>query len=409
MWGVVRDTGDLRRRHPRLALTSRFVQSVKSNGHVQKFADGNGLYLVVGAEGGKRWVLRVVAKGKRCDIGLGSAALVSLADARDAAMKFRKVARAGGDPLAERRAARRSIPTFKEAAEALHATLAPGFRNTKHRAQWLSSLGYVFDAIGTKRVDAVTSADVLEVLNSLWLARPETSRRVLQRTAAIFNWAIAKGFVGGNNPTTGVKKVLPKHREAVRHHRALAYRDVPAFVKALDADTGLPQAKLAFEFAILTVGRTSQVLHTTWDEIDFVGKTWNVPAGRMKFAREHRVPLAERCIVILDAAKAIAGDSRYVFPGRWRTKPLCNATFDNMAERMGRKDAMTPHGMRSSFRDWAEETTHYSRAVIESSMARALGTKVEVAYLRSDLIEKRRQLMAEWADFVRNGAAGPRA
>jgi integrase len=407
MWDVMRDAKSLPRRHPRLALTSRFVKSIKANGRVQRIADGNGLYLLVGADGGKRWVLRVVAKGKRCDIGLGSALLVPLADARDAATRFRRVARDGGDPLAERRAARRPIPTFREAAEAVHSSLAPGFKNAKHSAQWLSSLGYVFDAIGTKRVDAVTSADILEVLNPHWLVLPETSRRVLQRTTVIFNWAIAKGFVAGNNPTTGVKKVLPKHRETVTHHRALPYSEVPAFVKALEADTGLPQAKLAFEFAILTVGRTTQVLNTAWDEIDFAAKTWKVPAGRMKIAREHRVPLAQRCITILQAAKSLSGDSRYVFPGRRRTDPLCNATFENIAERMGRADVMTPHGMRSSFRDWAEEATHFSRAVIESSMAHTLGTKVEVAYLRSDLMEKRRQLMAEWADFVVSGAAGP--
>src|SRR5204862_329360 len=149
--------------------------------------------------------------------------------------------------------ARRQIPTFKAAAEALHATLAPSFKNRKHRAQWLSSLGYVFDAVGSKRVDAITSGDILEAISPAWLVRPETSRRVLQRTTAIFNWAIAKGFVAGNNPTTGLKKVLPKHREGVRHHRALPYAAVPAFVKALNGDTGLPQAKLAFEFAILTV------------------------------------------------------------------------------------------------------------------------------------------------------------
>ncbi len=405
----MRDAGSPAQRHPRLALTSRFVRSVKPTGRAQRFADGGGLYLVVGPEGGKHWVLRTVARGRRVDIGLGAVSLVTLADAREAAMRFRRVARAGGDPLAERRAAHRRIPTFKEAAVALHATLAPGFRNAKHSAQWLSSLGYVFDAIGTKRVDAVASADILELLNPHWLARPETSRRVLQRTAAIFNWAIAKGFVSANNPTTGVKKVLPKHRDAVKHHRALPYRDLPAFVKALDADTGLPQARLAFEFAILTVGRTSQVLNTTWNEIDVAAKTWNVPAGRMKIAREHRVPLSGRCIAILEAAKRIGDGSRYVFPGRRRTEPLCNATFDNMAERMGRKDVLTPHGMRSSFRDWCEETTHFSRAVIEASMAHTLGTKVEVAYLRSDLIDKRRELMAAWADFVSPGAAGPAA
>ena len=347
--------------------------------------------------------------GKRSDFGLGSAELVSLADARDAALRLRRVARTGGDPLAERRAARRSIPTFKAAAEALHATLAPSFRNRKHSAQWLSSLGYMFDAVGTRRVDAVTSDDILEALSPHWLVRQETSRRVLQRTTAILNWAIAKGFVVRNNPTTGVKKVLPKHRKAVTHHRALPFRDLPSFVKALDTDTGLPHAKLGFLFKILTVGRTSQVLKTTWDEIDFTAKIWLVPGDRMKGGQEHRVPLADRCIAVLDAAKALGDGSRFLFPGRRPTAPLCCAAFGNVADRLGCKALLTPHGMRSTFRDWAEENTGFSNAVIESSMAHAVKNKTEAAYLRSDLIDKRRELMAAWADFVAPGAAGPTA
>ena len=217
--------------HPHKALSARTVQTVKATGKVQRLADGGGLYLFVAPGGSKSWVLRTLVKGKRCDLGLGSVTLVTLAEARDHALRLRKIARAGGDPIAERRQERRAVPTFEVAARQVHAAHAVGFRNEKHRKQWLSSLADVLAAFGAKRVDAITSADVLTALGPNWLVRPETSRRVLQRVRMIFDWCKAQGYCTGDNPTQGVTKVLPKHRGGATASRG----------PALSGGTGIPR------------------------------------------------------------------------------------------------------------------------------------------------------------------------
>jgi hypothetical protein len=258
----MRDEGTPRkRRHPQKALTARAVQALTSTGRGRRIADGNGLYLLIRPSGSKNWVLRTIVKGKRCDIGLGSAAVVPLAEAREDAHRLRKIARAGGDPLAERRQERRPVPTFAEAATAVHTAHAATFRNEKHRKQWLSSLTGVF-----------TSADVLAALTHQWLGRPETSRRVLQRIRVVFEWCKAKGYCSGDNPTEGLTKVLPKHRAAKAHHAALPYPQVPAFVHALREAGASESVSLAFEFTILCAARTSETLRATWAEIDLDAK-----------------------------------------------------------------------------------------------------------------------------------------
>ena len=226
MWEFMREAK--RRRHPQKALTARAVQTARAGDRPRRIADGGGLYLLVAPGGSKSWVLRTVIKGKRCDIGLGSAALVSLAEAREQALRLRKIARAGGDPLAERRQERRPVPSFEVAARQVHASHAAGFRNEKHRKQWVSSLAPMFIAFGAKRVDAITSADILSALSPQWLDRPETSRRVFQRLRVIFDWCKANGYCSGDNPTQGITKVLPRHRTAKAHHAALPYPEVPA-------------------------------------------------------------------------------------------------------------------------------------------------------------------------------------
>jgi Arm DNA-binding domain len=209
----MRELESARRRHPHKALTTRGVQALHTPG---RYADGGGLYLLVGPGGSKSWVLRTVVMGTRRDIGLGGVTLVSLADAREDARRLRRTARNQGDPLAERR--RRTVPTFEDAAKKVHAAHAASFKNEKHRKQWLSSLGDVFKAFGAKRVDAVTSADLLAALSSNWVKRPETSSRVLQRVRVIFEWCKAQGYCSGDNPTQGLTKVLPKHRASQTHH-----------------------------------------------------------------------------------------------------------------------------------------------------------------------------------------------
>lgn len=383
-------------RHPHKALTPKKLAALTEPGRV---ADGGGLYLLIARGGSKSWMLRTVVKGKRCDIGLGSLSLVSLAEARDAAHDLRKIARAGGDPLEARRQDRRTVPTFKEAATKVHEAHAAGFRNAKHGKQWLASLAGVFSAFGAKRVDAIGSADVLAALTPMWLAKPETSRRVLQRIRVIFEWSKAQGHRTGDNPTDGLTKVLPKHREAREHHAALPYQELPAFMRALHASDAGEVVKLAFEFTILCGSRTSEVLNATWAEIDTKGKTWTIPGDRMKAGIEHRVPLTDRCLKILEHAKAHSNGGAFVFPGRRSSKPLSNMVF-LMALRRMKRDDLTAHGFRSTFRDWAAERTNFPSAVCEAALAHVVKNKSEAAYNRTDLFDRRRELMASWSKFT---------
>ena len=322
-------TGAIPRHHPHKALSARLVQTTRATGRTRRIADGGGLYLLVTKAGTKSWMLRTVVRGKRCDIGLGGVSLVSLAEAREEAAQLRKIARAGGDPLGERRRQRRQVPTFEEAATQVHASHGASFKNQKHRRQWLSSLGAVFSVFGKKPVDTVSSADVLAALSPRWLVRPETSRRVLQRIGVIFEWCRAQGFRENGNPTEGVTKALPKHRRIQTHHPALPYPQIASFLETLGTSDAREVVKLAFEFTILCAARTSETLGATWDEVDLDGRTWTVPGARMKGGIDHRVPLAPRCIEIVERAMAISGGAHYLFPGRRSNKPLSNMTFLN--------------------------------------------------------------------------------
>ena len=388
MWEVMRE--QQRRRHPQKALTARAVQTARAGDRARRIADGGGLYLFVAPGGAKSWVLRTVVKGKRCDLGLGSVTLVSLADAREDARRLRRIARTGGDPLTERRQEQRPVPTFAQAARQVHAGHEAGFRNEKHKKQWLASLSGVISASGSKRVDAITSADILAVLSPQWLERPETARRVLQRLRVIFDWCKAQGYCAGDNPTAGLTKA---------HHAALPYPEVPAFLRALRESNASALVKLAFELTVLSAVRTSETLLATWTEVDLLTQTWTIPGERMKAGVEHRVPLSSRCVEILTEAQALADGSHYVFPGRSGTKPLSGMAFLMALRRMGRND-VTTHGFRSSFRDWAAERTNFPRAVCEAALAHTLRDKTEAAYHRTDLFERRRELMTAWAAFA---------
>ena len=387
------------RRHPEKRLSARTVQTAKATGRTHRIADGGGLYLVVAPSGSKSWLLRTVVKGKRCDLGLGSVSLVSLVEAREDATRLRKIARSGGDPLAERRLARTIVPTFEETARRVHASHGAAFRNDKHRKQWLASLGYVFSAVGAKRVDAITSADVLAALSSRWLKRPETSRRVLQRMRVVFDWCGAQGFRSGVNPTQNLTKVLPKPRRVQAHHAALPYPKLPAFIKALHESDASEVVKLAFELTILCATRTSETLNATAEEVDLETKTWTIPAARMKPGVDHRVPLSPRCVEILERAKALSAGTKCVFPGRTPEKPLSNMVFLMTLRRLKCTD-ITVHGFRSTFRNWAAECTNAPRAVCEAALSHTLRNKTEAAYHRTDLFDRRRELMAAWAVFA---------
>lgn len=384
-------------RHPQQRLTAVHVRSIKKPG---RYADGNGLYLFVDKNGAKRWIWRGVVRGKRCDLGVGPVALVSLADARAEAVKLKTLAWKGGDPLAERRREKRPMLTFREAAKQVHAAHAATFKNEKHKAQWLASLeADVFPVFGDRLVDAIDSADVLKALGSIWTTKPETARRLKQRIKVVMDWAKASGYRTGDNPVEGVARVLPRHKTQQNHHAALPYAEVPAFVQAVRAADANDVTKLAFEFLILTAARTSEVLGARWDEIDLESETWTIPGLRIKAGREHRVPLSSRCVEILKQAQSLSDGGALVFPGRAPKVPLSNMTFLMLLRRMGREN-ITAHGFRSSFRDWAEERTNTPRSVVESSLAHIVKDKTEAAYFRSDLLERRRTLMNAWASVV---------
>ncbi|WP_244710984.1 tyrosine-type recombinase/integrase [Rhizobium cremeum] len=383
-------------KHPEKSLTALKVKNLSDPG---RYSDGNGLYLVVDPSGAKRWLLRTVIQGKRTDIGLGGLSLVSLAEARESALSYRRVARQGGDPLAEKRAKTRVVPTFKVAAETVHAEHKATWKNEKHAQQWINTLTqYAFPQIGNLTVDRLETPDVLRVLAPIWLTKPETARRVRQRIGSVLDWAKAAGYRAGDNPVEGVTRGLPKQAAKEDHHAAMPYKDVPTFISALKKSNSSLPARLAFEFLILTASRTSEVLQARWSEINTAEGFWTIPATRMKAKREHRVPLSPRAKDILAEARQVAGTSEFLFPGRTIEKPMSNMVFLKILERMEVK--VTAHGFRSSFRDWAAETTSYPRELAEMALAHTIENKVEAAYRRGDLLERRRELMMDWASYV---------
>ncbi len=383
------------KKHPEKALDAAKIRNAKPGKH----ADGNGLYLNVDESGAKRWSLRTVIKGKRCELGLGGLSIVSLREAREEAARLRRIARKGGDPLAERRAERRIVPTFEEAAREVHAAHSAGFKK-RHADRWLTTLEtYAFPVFGNRSIDGIEPADVLKVLAPIWNEKAETARRVKQRMRAVFLYAKAKGWRSGDNPIEGITEALPRHNGKVDHHSSLPYADVSAFIESLRKANTAIAVKLAFEFLILTATRTSEVLFAKWPEIDTEAKAWTIPAERMKMKVEHRVPLSARCLEILKAAKEFSMGSEFIFPGRSVKKPLSTMAFLMALRRMERAE-ITAHGFRSSFRNWAEEKTQVQRSVIEAALAHQVENKVEAAYLRTTLFEKRRRLMDSWAVFA---------
>ncbi len=385
-----------RKRQPQSALTALRVKTVSKPG---RHCDGNGLYLVVDPSGAKRWLLRTIVRGRRRDIGLGGVRLVSLAEARAKAARLRAIARAGGDPVAEQRKSRVVGPTFRQAAEKVHSENAAAWRNKKHAAQWLKTLDeYAFPHFGDRPVDQISTPDVLRALGAIWLAKPETARRVRQRIAMVFDWAKAAGHVSGENPVAGVGKGLPRQPDRVKHHAAMPYVEIPAFVQRLRNETSERASALALEFLILTATRTNETLQAQWSEFDEKAGVWTIPAARMKAGREHRVPLSARCLEILKTARESLSSSDFVFPGAADGKPLSNMALLMRMRRMG--EAATVHGFRSAFRDWAAERTNFSRDVCEMALAHAIKDKSEAAYRRGDLLDLRRDLMKTWSAYV---------
>ena len=389
-----RHGGKRKGRHPDKALTAAAVKRVGPGRH----ADGNGLYLLVDPSGARRWVLRVVVHGRRRDVGLGAASLIPLAEAREMAARLRRVAREGGDPVAERDRDKRASLTFAQAARKVHAGhIVPTARNGKHVAQWLSSLeAYAFPAIGAKPVHTIDQSDVLRVLAPIWTEKQETARRVRQRLRTVLDWAHTAGHREGVNPVEGVEKGLARQKQRPAHFAALPWQELPVLWPRLVAAKGM--GALALRFAILTAARSGEVRGATWGEIDLDATIWTIPATRMKASREHRVPLSEPALLILRTLRPMAGKpDALIFPGQ-AAKPLSDMSLSAVLKRL--EVAVTVHGFRSSFRDWAEEETSFPHEVKEAALAHSVRSATERAYRRTDLFDKRRELMNTWGDFV---------
>ena len=375
-------------------LSAAFVRTATEAGH---YHDGHGLILRVTRAGSKQWVQRLRIRGRRRELGLGGYPLVTLAMARDAALANRRKVHAGDDPLAEKRT-RRGVPTFAEAARKVFELRRGGWRNAKHAGQWITTLEqFAFPRIGARAVDEISTDDVIAVLGPIWHDKPTTAKRVRQRIGAVLTWAVAQGL-RPDNPADAVKAVLPKHNGTGNAHRALPYCEVADAIAAVRASGTAPVLKLAFEFLTLTTARAGEVRFATWSEIDLESATWTVPASRMKAGREHRVPLSARAVEVLGEAQALRskrGD--LVFPSRGG-RPLTERGFVQALARLG-IDA-TAHGFRASFRVWAQERTSFPREVCEAALAHTLKDKAEAAYARSDLFEKRRELMNAWARYL---------
>ena len=384
--------------HPQNKLTAATARKLGPGLH----ADGHGLYLRVDASGARRWCWRGVVHGRRREIGIGPFALYSLAEAREMARRFRRVAREGGDPVAERDRDRRQSLTFEDAARRVHAEQVEGVaRNAKHSAQWIATLrDYAFPLIGKVPVHAVTQADVQRVLAPIWLDKPETARRVRQRLRTVLDWAHTAGHREGVNPVQGVEKGLPKQREKARHHAALPYGELPDLMRALAASHGM--GALALRFAILTAARSGEVRGANWGEMDFDGAVWTIPAERMKAGEAHRVPLSPEALGVLREAqlRAVRAGEALAFPSAKPGRPLSDMTLSKALRTAGvPAERGTVHGMRSAFRDWSEERTSYPHEVKEAALAHTVRNKVEAAYRRTDLFE-RCAMMEAWSAFV---------
>ena len=388
-----------RGRHPVDALSTTFARNVAGAG---RYCDGNALYLQVKPSGARSWVQRLVIRGRRRELGLGGFPLVSLSEARAQALSNRKAARAGGDPVADRRRAN-GMPTFAQAAERVWADKHPGWRNDRHSREWLASLErWTFPRIGRMAVSEVTSADVLDTLRRVWHTRPETARRLRQRVSAVMEWAVAMQL-RADNPCARIGPVLGPQKDLVRHMPALHHSEVAGAIRTICASGATPAVKLAFEFLVLTAARSGEVRGARWEEVDLAARVWTIPPVRTKALREHRVPLSRRAVQILDAARALDdGTSPLVFPSQGG-RPIGVTRLSRLLR--SHKIAGVPHGFRSSFRDWAAETTSYPRAVIESALAHVVTNRTEAAYARSDLFERRRRLMNEWAAYLEGGQA----
>lgn len=380
-------------------LTALKVKSVTSPG---LYGDGLGLWLRVRPSGVKSWAFRYMIDGRAREMGLGPTHTITLAKAREKATECRIAILEGRDPIKERRRERvkqRGSLSFRECAEKYIAAHKASWKNDKHKAQWTATLEtYAFPAFGDLPVAEVDTADVMRTLEPIWSTKTETASRLRGRIERVLDWAKAREYRHGENPACWrghLDNLLPARSKVqrVKHHAALPYTEMPGFMTDLRACDGI--SARALEFAILTGTRSGEVRGAAWDEIE--GAVWTIPGERMKAGKSHRVPLSDRAKAILTGMRA-HGQSGFIFPSTKRSASLSDMSMTAVLRRMGRND-LTAHGFRSTFRDWAAERTGYPREVCEMALAHSIPDKVEAAYRRGDLFDKRRRLMDEWARY----------
>jgi integrase len=372
-----------------------------------------GLALQVAPGGSRSWVLRALVAGKRRDMGLGGFPDVTLAMAREKAREQRLVIDQGGDPILARKEAKSALRataaaarTFSECATAYIDAKSAEWSNPKHRQQWVNTLEeYAAPVIGDMLVRDVALPHIMRILEPIWTTKTETAARVRGRVEAVLDWATVRGYRDGENPARWrghLDKLLaaPAKVAKVQHHRALSVDTVGEFMAALRAERGL--GARALEFAILTAARSGEVRGATWAEIDLEKALWVVPAARMKAGKEHRVPLSPAAIALIQSLPKVHG-TNLVFPSS-KSTPLSDMTLTGVLRRMG-VDAV-PHGFRSTFKDWASERTNYPAEMSEMALAHTISDRVEAAYRRGDLFDKRGRMMADWAEFCSTPAPG---
>lgn len=404
-------------------LTAKEVKALTGTGF---FAVGGvpGLSISVNGRGGKSWVLRATINGKRHDLGLGSYGEVSLADAREQARKLRSDIRNGIDPIAVKRAEKLAreqqtarSKTFRDVAEAYFASgKLNQISNAKARQQWPSTLStYVFPFIGDKRLSDLTKHDIKAALDPIWLSKPETAKRVKDRIAKIIDWAIASGLCEGPNVAAwkgNLDQLMPAiRRSAKRKMPAIQIEEVPEWFATLEKKTTI--SALALRLLTLTATRSQEIRGAVWAEFDLRNNVWTIPASRMKANREHRIPLSKAAVELIGTLAKFDGTD-LVFPGK-NNKEMSDMTLGKVMKQLDKEREQSgksrfldrvsglpgvPHGLRSTFSDWAAETTNYQREMVELSLAHSVGTAVEQAYRRGDMLEKRRKLMDDWAKHI---------
>ena len=389
--------------------------TVKAETRKGMYADGGGLYLQVSSFDTKSWIFRFTQNKRTRDMGLGGFPDVSLSEAREEAQNCRRLVRKGFDPIEVRRSERQALQaiavktmTFRQCADKYIAAHSKGWKNVKHSRQWISTLEtYVYPVIGNLSVADVDIGLVLKILEPIWSEKSETASRVRGRIESVLDWATARKYREGENPARwkgNLNKILPARSKVqqVKHHAALPYNEMSEFMAALQAQEGI--AAMGLELLILTATRTGEIIKARWSEFDLDAATWIIPADRMKAGKEHRVPLSEPALDVLTRLKEVA-QNEYVLPGQRPKSGLSNMAFLQLLKRMGRND-LTAHGFRSTFKDWATERTNYPNEVSEMALAHSVGNKVEAAYRRGDLYEKRVRIMRDWSTFCARHESG---